>query len=378
MKKINNNIKELINERLSNDYIAGFVHGDGGFTVQILLSKTKNSTKLKLLPMFTLTQHKRNEEIMKEIIARLGNRGSYSIDNKNIMRYRLSNIKDFKEELIPFFDKYQLKKDKLKNYIKLKFIVEKLLTIDSRFRWFSYDLYNEYNNLILNLIIISVNMNMNVKSSINIDKLSLKDKERVLKNELSSEIKQELYDYIENYNYKNDLNIDFINGLFDSDGWITLRITINKRKNNNIFIGLEYGIVSDILNSELLYEIKDYFNGVGSVKKRTDENSISYIITKTDFISKVLPKLYNLKNLEELENKNTKGSIIKDYKIKVILNILNLYDEYKNNIKKKDEDKGKIILEKILLLSYEIRDINLKNKESLNNYLIRMKEKLNK
>ena len=61
-------------------------------------------------------------------------------------------------------------------------------------------------------------MNMNVKSSINIDKLSLKDKERVLKNELSSEIKQELYDYIENYNYKNDLNIDFINGLFDSDG----------------------------------------------------------------------------------------------------------------------------------------------------------------
>ena len=373
MKKINN-IKELINERLSNDYIAGFVHGDGGFSVQISLSKTKDSTKFKLLPMFTLTQHIRNEEIMKEIITRLGNKGSYSIDNKNIMRYRLSNIKDFKEELIPFFDKYQLKKDKLKNYIKLKFIVEKLLTIDSRLRWFSYDLYNEYNNLILNLIIISVNMNMNVKSSIHIDRLSLKDKERILKNELSSEIKQELYDYIKNYNYKNDLNIDFINGLFDSDGWITLRITINKRKNNNIFIGLEYGIVSDILNSELLYDIKDYFNGVGSVKKRTDENSISYIITKTEFLSKVLPKLYNLNNLEELENIKTKGSIIKDYKIKVILNILNLYDEYKN-IKKKDE--GKIILEKILLLSYEIRDINLKNKESLNNYLIRMKEKLN-
>lgn len=133
MKKINN-IKELINERLSNDYIAGFVHGDGGFSVQISLSKTKDSTKFKLLPMFTLTQHIRNEEIMKEIITRLGNKGSYSIDNKNIMRYRLSNIKDFKEELIPFFDKYQLKKDKLKNYIKLKFIVEKLLTIDSRLR----------------------------------------------------------------------------------------------------------------------------------------------------------------------------------------------------------------------------------------------------
>jgi hypothetical protein len=75
----------------------------------------------------------------------------------------------------------------------------------------------------------------------------------------------------------------------------------------------------------------------------------------------------SLKNREV----GNKGPIIKDLKIKDILNILKLYDEYKKN------KNNKIILENILLLSYKIRDINLKNKEPLNDYLIRMKKKLN-
>lgn len=34
----------------------------------------------------------------------------------------------------------------------------------------------------------------------------------------NTKILEELNNYILNYNYKKDLNIDFINGLFDSDG----------------------------------------------------------------------------------------------------------------------------------------------------------------
>ena len=70
----------------------------------------------------------------------------------------------------------------------------------------------------LDLITISVNMNTNVKPSVQLKYLSDKDKKKVLNNELSSNILKELNNYILNYNYKNNLNIDFINGLFDSDG----------------------------------------------------------------------------------------------------------------------------------------------------------------
>lgn len=374
--KLNNRI--LIDERFNDSYIAGFVHGDGGFSVQLALSKTTKSKRIRLIPMFTLTQHIRNEELIKNIIKRLGNVGSYSVDNKNIMRYRLSKIIDFKEKLIPFFDENQVKKDKLINYIKLKFIVEKLLTIDNRFRWFSYDLENDFNKLIFDLIIISVNMNSHVKPSINVKQFTLKDQERILNNELSPKILEELNNYILNYNYKKDLDIDFINGLFDSDGWITLRLSSCSKLKNSISIWCEFGIVSDLLNKELLFDIKSFFNNVGVIKERTDEKSVSYLVTKTKLISEILPKIYNVSNnLEILDNNKTKGPIIKDNKIKVILKIFGLYEEYKK-INKIEKDKRNLILEKILILSYEIREINLKNKESLNDYLMRMREKLKK
>lgn len=377
--KLNN--RELMDERFNDSYIAGFVHGDGGFSVQLALSKTTKSKRIRLIPMFTLTQHIRNLELIKKIIKRIGNVGSYSVDNKNIMRYRLSKIIDFKEKLIPFFDENQVKKDKLTNYIKLKFIVEKLLTIDNRFRWFSYDLENDNNKLMFDLIIISINMNNHVKPSINLKQFTLKDQKRILNNELSLKILEELNNYILNYNYKKDLNIDFINGLFDSDGWITLRLSSRSKLKNSIFIGCDYGIVSDLLNKELLYDIKSFFNNVGIIRERTDEKSVSYLVAKTECISEILPKIYNVSNywkiLDNNNNNKTKGPIIKDNKIKVILKIFGLYEEYKK-INKIEKDKRNLILEKILILSYEIREINLKNKESLDDYLIRMREKLTK
>lgn len=382
--KLNN--RELIDERFNDSYIAGFVHGDGGFSVQLRLSKTTKSKRIRLMPMFTLTQHIRNEELIKKIIKRIGNVGYFSVDNKNIMRYRLSKIIDLKEKLIPFLDENQVKKEKLTNYIKLKFIVEKLLSIDNRFRWFSYNLENNYNKLMFDLIIISVHMNSNVKPSINIKEFSLKDQKRILNNELSPKILEELDNYILNYNYKKDLDIDFINGLFDSDGWITLRLSLQKLK-KSIFIGCYYGIVSDLLNKELLLDIKSFFNNVGVINERTDEKSVSYLVAKRELISDILPKIYNVSNyLDILENKNNKGPIIKDNKIKVILKILGLYEEYKKINKivsagtgcEAEKDKRNLILEKILILSYEIREINLKNKESLNDYLMRMREKLKK
>lgn len=165
-------------------------------------------------------------------------------------------------KLIPFFDIYQLKNEKLLIYIKCKFIVEKLLSIDEKNRWYNKDLNHSYNDLMLDLITISTNLNVNVKPSVQLRYLSENDKNKVLSNKLSIKIKDELNTFISNYKKNNDLNIDFINGLFDSDGWISLRLSLHRLK-NTIFMGFDYGIVSDMSNIELLYSIKKYFNNVG-------------------------------------------------------------------------------------------------------------------
>lgn len=62
--KTNNRI--LMDERLNNDYIAGFIHGNGGFSVTLGIRKNKNNEKLYLLPTFTLTQHNRNISLIKK------------------------------------------------------------------------------------------------------------------------------------------------------------------------------------------------------------------------------------------------------------------------------------------------------------------------
>jgi hypothetical protein len=55
-----NDNRILINDRLNGDYIAGFIHGDGGFSGGLGVRKTKSYNKLLLCPTFTLTQHNRN------------------------------------------------------------------------------------------------------------------------------------------------------------------------------------------------------------------------------------------------------------------------------------------------------------------------------
>lgn len=366
MKNIDN---KTLNERLTDSYISGLIHGDGEFIVNLGVRKRKEYIKINLCPTFTLIKHNRNMNIIKKIINRFNNIGTYRIDNKKIIRYRVRDIESINKILIPFFDENQVKENKLLEYIKYRYIVEKLLKISNK--WYCKDLENEDNSLMLDLITISVNMNKNKKSSIEFElkDLCFEDREKVLNNQLSKKISLELENYISNFNYKKEINIDFINGLFDSKGWIILGLNLNKSK--NIVIRLEYGIVSDILNSKLLYDIKEIFN-VGVVTKiNSNEKLINYKVSKLDFLSKVLPKIYNISNyMEILENNNiNKGPIINDIKIKRIIKILKLYEEYKIN-------KDKRILEEILLNSYEIRDINLKNKELLNEYLIRMKNKL--
>lgn len=309
---------KLYENKLTNDYIAGFVQGDGSFSIGLFKRKSKDKSKIVLVPTFTLTQKDINKDLMISIIKRINSGGNYRLDNNNIIRYKVRDLDNTLKGIIPFFSKYQLKNDKLLNFIKYKFIIEKWNTIEEKSRWYCKSIDNKYNSLVLDLIIISTHMNKSTKPSIQLELLSDEDKKRVLNNELSSEIAKELENYIKNFNYIDNLNIDFINGLFDADGWITLRLYLNKKRNSsNVCVGWEYGIVSDKLNMQLLYDIKKYFNDVGSIRERTDEKSGSYIVSKLGCLSEVFPKIFNVKSyLNIINNEYSKGPLIKAIKLK--------------------------------------------------------------
>ena len=222
-------------------------------------------------------------------------------------------------------------------------------------------------------------MNPLVKPSVQLQLMNKTNKDIILNNKLSTNILKELNNFIKNFNYENNLNINFINGLFDSDGWITIGIRITKQ--NYLSLVIVYGIVSDIFNSKLLDNIKkDIFNNIGNIAERTDERSVSYYLNKKNVLSYILPKIYNISNYKEilinhddLNKISSNGPIIKDSKVINILKILDLELEYK---KTENKNKKIKILNNILVLSYENRSNSLRNKENLNSYLIRMKEKL--
>lgn len=61
-------------------------------------------------------------------------------------------------------------------------------------------------------------MNPLVKPSVQLQLMNKTNKDIILNNKLSTNILKELNNFIKNFNYENNLNINFINGLFDSDG----------------------------------------------------------------------------------------------------------------------------------------------------------------
>lgn len=129
MKNIDN---KTLNERLTDSYISGLIHGDGEFIVNLGVRKRKEYIKINLCPTFTLIKHNRNMNIIKKIINRFNNIGTYRIDNKKIIRYRVRDIESINKILIPFFDENQVKENKLLEYIKYRYIVEKLLKISNK------------------------------------------------------------------------------------------------------------------------------------------------------------------------------------------------------------------------------------------------------
>jgi hypothetical protein len=86
-------------------WIAGFASGEGCFLIRILKSTTSRSG-YQIVLVFKLTQHVRDELLMKSLIDYFGRKagGNYYLDSKrNVGSFIVQKFSDVVDKIIPFF-----------------------------------------------------------------------------------------------------------------------------------------------------------------------------------------------------------------------------------------------------------------------------------
>ena len=97
-------------KELSGEYIAGFVEGEGCFSIGY--SKRKNGTT-QLYPNFTIQLHVIDLPLLELIQKTLQCGRIYHSKKRNIVNFKVYRRSDLINKIIPFFDKYQFYGNKL-------------------------------------------------------------------------------------------------------------------------------------------------------------------------------------------------------------------------------------------------------------------------
>jgi len=110
-----------------NYYLAGFVDGEGCFTISIRKHPTKTRFGWTIDPFFQVYQHKDNSRILflfKEIFGcgYVSKKGG----NPSCFVYCVDRISDLVLVVIPFFEKHPLVGEKYKNFLLFREVVLKL------------------------------------------------------------------------------------------------------------------------------------------------------------------------------------------------------------------------------------------------------------
>lgn len=94
-----------LSTKLDPQWVAGFTSGDGCFKISIRESKSHKAGGRVIL-LFVITQHIRDELLLKSLVDFLGCGQTYSY--KDYTEFRCQSFKDNYEKILPFFKKYDI------------------------------------------------------------------------------------------------------------------------------------------------------------------------------------------------------------------------------------------------------------------------------
>lgn len=216
--------------------------------------------------------------------------------------------------------KYQLRSGKLLSFLHFKYIVEVM----------SSKAHVNNPKILLSLIVIASNLNPLGKIGNKIRYLKPEQQNYVINNIQPEGVDtSKLKDSIENFE-KNPLTLDFIQGLFDGDGNLTVYIVAVKAvnsgegRNYKVTMRLAYTVVQDVHNLSLLNEIKSYFNNVGGIYKFNEKCSIYKAGSVSELTSTVLPIMVNKESIELVKDPYEGLPFMKHNKIYFTCRILEL------------------------------------------------------
>lgn len=103
------------------NWLAGFTSGEGCFLVRIINSSS-HRLGLQVQLVFKLTQHSRDEQLMRSLVDYLGC-GNIYVDG-TVVDYKISKFNDITDKLLPFFQKYPIQGVKLLDYFDFISVIE--------------------------------------------------------------------------------------------------------------------------------------------------------------------------------------------------------------------------------------------------------------
>ncbi len=119
--------EQIQRKKLDPQYVAGFIDGEGSFSISIGKHKTLRRG-FEIRPEFEIELRKDDQEILERILVTIGIGRIYDCSYERYgwyphAKYKITSIWDLKEYLFPFLDKHPLQAKKRKSYLLFREIV---------------------------------------------------------------------------------------------------------------------------------------------------------------------------------------------------------------------------------------------------------------
>ncbi len=110
-----------IDHKLHPYNVTGYFDGEGCFNISIY-KNLKMNTGMSVTFSVEMKQHSNSSSVLNLVKKYFKNKGHISFSNKqkSVMRFKISNLNDILNVVIPHFDQYPLITSKYLNYIDFK------------------------------------------------------------------------------------------------------------------------------------------------------------------------------------------------------------------------------------------------------------------
>ena len=119
--------EQIQRDKLNPEYVAGFIDGEGSFSVSIGKHKTLKRG-FEVRPEFEIELRADDQEILERILTTIGCGKIYDCSYERYgwyphSKYKVMSIRDMRDILFPFLDNHPLQAKKKKSYIIFREIV---------------------------------------------------------------------------------------------------------------------------------------------------------------------------------------------------------------------------------------------------------------